>query len=293
MERLYRLNNYALAMCLYLLNGHTLNFSTNVPEIDILLREDLLHYFDYVRFSIGAEARLFEVAHSHDYCSVRVARGREKDLKQCLNNYAEAMVKNNLESSENVLTWKNELKAFVDKIKTSGFNPKSYNAEIDEMHIILYGVTQELFTLKELRVILNEEFMNFGTRTPEGDVDCGDGSEFHEQMDIHCNVDVSLMVNKNSEAEKEDNTRLTDKPLLLYRIILRRSYHNSCDITLGDLFGDEKEHLFPSFSAMKMAIGRINKYYKAKYNVNYLFVSKVKNTSNHLYRITYAENDNE
>lgn len=291
MERLYRLNNYALAMCLYLLNGHTLNFSTNVPEIDILLREDLLHYFDYVRFSIGAEARLFEVAHSHDYCSVIVARGREKELKQCLGHYVNALLKDDLYCSENVPSWKQDLRSFIDKAKTSGFNLKSYNVAIDDMHVILYGVIQKVFTLKNLNITTDEYFENFGTRTPEGDVDCGDGSEFHKQLKVHCTVDVETFISRQNKKNTNSSDKFTNQEDWLYKYICEATGHVSTSIPMQfELIDvDQTEpNTFHNFNSLKQAYHRLNKRYFEKYGVKG-FVKKVKNED--LFRITFAKND--
>lgn len=291
MKKLNRLNNYSVALCLYLLEGNHLGFEINVPVQDVLLREDLFHYFDYIRYNIGAELGLFEVEQSSNYCSVKVARGREKELGQCLGHYVNALLKDELDCSENVPSWKQDLKLFIDKAKTSGFNLKSYNVAIDDMHVVLYGVIQKMFTLKNLNITNTEYFENFGTRTPEGDVDCGDGSEFHKQLDIRCNVDVAAFISRQNKKNTNSSDKFTNQEDWLYKYICDATGHVSCSIPMMFELIDvdqTKSNTFSNFKSFKQAYYRLNDRYEAKYGVRPL-VDKVRNED--LFRITFAKND--
>lgn len=284
-----RLDNYSIALCLYFLKGNTLSIDCSTPDI-MDLKEDLFHYFDVIRYSIGAKPKLFNITLFNTSCSISVSN-RLDELRQCLTDYVDDLTKNKLESSVNVLAWKQEYNKFIAKVKSSGYNLQSYNATLEDMHVILYGVISDIFALKRIDIIPNDNFEPFGTRTIDNDVDCADGSGLYKQLQMICTIDIESYINKQSKDNQEKTLNISGKTEILYRIIRKRAHGEDCLITLGDLVGLEDNHLFKSETAMRQAIKRINDYYASKYTTKVLFVSKRRDESDYTCRISYAPDD--
>lgn len=287
-----RLDNYAIAFCLYFLNGNTLSLST-VPSN--ALPDDLHDYFDLLRANLGVKLpALFQIQRNNDYCDVFVNSSRFDELKKSLTEYTNLLIEDKLDSSRNVLAWKNKLKAFIDKAKSSGYNLQSYNVTVKDIHVVLYGLMLELFTLKHIDIIPDEVVSSFYGRDTSGDVEGGDVKDFYKQFKVRCIVDIETFINQITQKKPEStNKTLSSKDSKLYQHILRRSHHIDCNISLKDqidLFGNDEDKPYKTEPSLKQAILRINNYYKDKYSVGYLFIRKIKG-EDYLYRVKYAESD--
>ena len=283
-----RLDNYSIALCLYLLKGNVLCINTTVFET---LQDDLHHYFDSLRSYLGAEPALFKLERYNGHCNVLVEKARRKELKDLLAKYVDMLVIDKLTCRSNVLSWKNELKEFVARAKNSGYNLKTYNVTVDDMHVILYGFTQEKFELNKIDIIPDEVVPCFYDRDTSGDVENGDISKFHECLKVNCTIDLSACIN-NQDNEKRKYT-LSGKTLWLYKYIRKNSYGIDCEISLEHLVGSKEDNKpYPTNSALKQALKRINDYYKDKYSTTILFVSKIKNGKTRFScDIKYAQDD--
>jgi hypothetical protein len=301
-----RLNNYSIALCLYFLRDKYITPKTNVssqdilsclyfdpylPDSDILLKEDLFHYFDVLRSCLETNLKLFNVEYNGLCCIVRVTRGYEEKLEQCLNNYVNALIEDELDSSENRFSWQKELKVFINKVKKSEFNLKSYNVAIEDMHVVLYGVLLKKFKLNRFEITPAEHFENFGTRTPEGLVACGDGSKFFEQLNVSCNIDLQTYINNLNKKNVNKSSAFTSQEDWLYKYICDKTGYTSSSIPMQFELIDpdqSKPNTFKNFDSLKQAYHRLNKRYEKKYGVKN-FIKKVKNED--LFRITFAKND--
>lgn len=130
-----RLDNYAITLCLYFFEGYKLTLETTTFDN---LAEDLHGYFESLRAFLDIkEPNLFQVE-QYDVCyDVTLSSNRKNELREHLTKYVELLAKDELISKSNVLSWKNELKTFINKAKTSGYNLKSYNVTVDDMHVVL------------------------------------------------------------------------------------------------------------------------------------------------------------
>lgn len=229
------------------------------------------------------------------YCRISLERDRQKELQELLANYVDELEKDNLKSNDNILSWQNELKAFVKKAKTSEYNLKSYNVSIEDMHVTLYGIIQNLFTLNRIEIGLydGDIIPTFLIRDTSGDVIGEDVSKFYDSLQIRCNVDISSFINK--QENKTNNYNISGKTLLLYKKI--RNFTNGYDSEIPlENFISEKEDGKPyqSENSLKQAIYRINNYYKATYSTTTPFISKIRNGQTRFScKITYAPNDND
>lgn len=289
-----RLSNYAIALCLYFLNDNILSINTVPYET---LPDDLHDYFDLLRVNLGVEQpALFEIQRHNGYCDVLVGRNRLDNLKKNLTKYNSLLIKDKLDSSRNVLTWKNELKAFINKAKSSGYNLQYYNVTVEDMHVVLYGLILGLFTLKHIDITPDEVVSCFYDRDTSGDVEGGDVTDFYKQLKVCCTVDIETFINKISQKkQKASNEKLTPKDSDLYKLIRRRSYHADNNISLKDqidIYKNDDDKPYKTEPSLKETIKRINQYYKVKYNVKHLFVRKLRG-EDYLYKVKYAENDKE
>lgn len=283
-----RLDNYSIALCLYLLKGNTLYINTTVFET---LPDDLHDYFDLLRSYLGAEQpALFKLERYNEHCDVILDKTRKKELKELLTKYVDDLVKDKLESRSNVLSWKNELKAFVNKAKASGYNMKSYNVSVEDMHVVLYGLIQNIFKLNHIDIIPDEVVPCFYDRDTSGDVESGDVSKFYECLKVSCTVDVSTFMNKQTQKNTKHSPNST-KEDWLYKYICEATGRVSTSIPMQFKLIDvdqSEPNTYPNLESFKMSYNRLNKRYYDKYGVKH-FVKKVKNED--LFRITFAKND--
>ena len=283
-----RMENYAVALCLYLLEGNTLSINTTAFET---LPDDLHDYLDLLRYNLGAEPALFKIERYSGYCDIMLEKTRQNELKELLTKYVDSLVKNNLDSINNVLSWNIELKEFVDSAKGSGYNLKSYNVAIDDMHVVLHGLMQNIFTLKRINIIPDEVVPSFYNRDISGDVENGDISRFHDCLKVECTVDISTFMNKQNQKNSTHSPNST-KEDFLYRYICEKTGRVSTSIPMQFELIDvdqAKPNTYPNFQSLKMSYNRLNKLYEKKYGVKH-FVKKVKNED--LFRIIFAQNDN-
>lgn len=283
-----RLDNYSIALCLYLLEGNTLSINTTVFET---LPDDLHDYFDLLRYNLGTEQpALFKLNRYNGYCDITLDKTREKEIKELLTKYVDELVKDNLESTDNVLSWKTELKAFVDKAKASGYNMKSYNVSVEDMHVILYGFIQNILKLNHIDIIPDEVVPYFYDRDTSGDVESGDVSKFYECLKVSCTVDISTYINKQTKKNTKHSPNST-KEDWLYKYICQKTGRVNTYISMQfELIDPDqtKPNTYPNFQSLKMSYNRLNKRYEKKYGIKH-FVKKVKNENN--FRITFAKND--
>lgn len=284
-----RLDNYAIAFCLYFLNGNTLSLST-VPSD--ALSDDLHDYFDLLRANLGVKLpALFQIQRYNGYCDVFVNSSRFDELKKSLTEYTNLLIEDKLDSSRNVLAWKNKLKAFIDKAKSSGYNLQSYNVTVKDIHVVLYGLMLEVFELKHIDIIPDEVVSSFYNRDTSGDVEGGDVTDFYKQLEVHCTVDIETFISKQNKKNVNSSSAFTAQEDWLYKYICDKTGHASCSIPmqLELIDPDQSEpNTFPNFKSFKQAYHRLNKRYESKYGVK-PFVKKVKNED--LFRITFAKND--
>lgn len=289
-----RLDNYAIALCIYFMAGNVLDVSkTAFPGIS----EDLNAYFFGLQSKLStSKTELFDVKDVLGlYCRIPLERDRQKELQELLTNYVDELEKDNLKSNDNILSWQNELKAFVKKAKTSEYNLKSYNVSIEDMHVTLYGIIQNLFTLNRIEIGLydGDIIPTFLIRDTSGDVIGEDVSKFYDSLQIRCNVDISSFINK--QENKKNNYNISGKTLLLYKKI--RNFTNGYDseIPLENFIGEKEDgNPYQSENSLKQAIYRINNYYKATYSTTTPFISKIRNGQTRFScKITYAPNDND
>lgn len=289
-----RLDNYAIALCLYLFKGNTLSINTVPYE---MLPDDISDYFGSLRAYLAVEQLgLFQIQRYGNYCDVSVDKRRLEELKKGLVDYTNLMIKDKLDSSRNVLAWKNELKSFIDKVKSTRYNLQSYNVTVNDMHIVLYGLMQELFELKRIDIIPDEVVSSFYNRDTSGEVEGGDVTDFYKQLEVHCTVNIKTFINQiTQKKQKTSSKNLTPKDSKLYQLIRRRSYHADNNISLKDqidIYGNDEYKPYKTEPSLKEATRRINRYYENKYNVNHLFISKIKG-EDYLYKVKYAESDKE
>lgn len=284
-----RLDNYSIALCLYLLEGKVLSINTTIFET---LAEDLHDYFDLLRYNLGAEQPdLFKLEYHQAYCDVLVEDTRSIELKELLTKYVDVLIKDKLTSKSNVFSWKNELKAFINKAKSSDCNLKSYNVTVKDMHVVLYGLMQDLFKLQHIDITPDEVVPCFYHRDTSGDVECGDVSKFHECLKVTCALDVSAFMNKQSKKNTTHSPNST-KEDWLYKYICEKTGRVSTSIPMQFELVDPdqtKPNTYPTFQSLKMSYKRLNERYEKKYGVKH-FVKKVKNED--LFRIDFAKNDN-
>lgn len=289
-----RLDNNAIALCLYLLNGNILSINTVPYET---LPDDLHDYFDLLRVNLGVEQpALFKIQRHNGYCDVLVDKNRLDNLKKSLAEYSNLLIKDKLDSSRNVLTWKNELKSFIDKAKSSSYNLQSYNVTVKDIHIVLYGIMLGLFTLKRINIIPDKVVSCFYDRDTSGDVEGGDVTDFYKQFKVHCTIDIETFISSQITKKKHEKSykTLAPKDKKLYQLIRRRSCCTDNTISLKDqidIFGND-EKPYKTEPSLKEAIRRINRYYEIKYSVKHLFISKIKG-EDYLYEVKYAESDKE
>lgn len=286
-----RLDNYAIALCIYFMAGNVLDVSkTAFAEIS----DDLNAYFFGLQSKIStSKTELFDVKDVLGlYCRISLERDRQKELQELLANYVDELEKDNLKSNDNILSWQNELKAFVKKAKTSEYNLKSYNVSIEDMHVALYGIIRNLFTLNRIEIGLydGDIIPTFLIRDTSGDVIGEDVSQFYDSLQVRCNVDISSYMDKQNKKNATHSPYPT-KEDWLYKYICKKTGGISSSIPMQFELIDvdrTKPNTYPNFQSFKQSYSRLNKRYEQKYGVKY-FVKKVKNED--LFRITFAKND--
>lgn len=183
------------------------------------------------------------------------------------------------------------MKAFINKAKSSDYNLKSYNVTVEDMHVVLFGLMQDLFKLLNIDIISEEVVPSFYHRDTAGDVENGDVSKFYECLKVTCTLDISTFMNKQNKKNTTYSPNST-KEDLLYKYICEMTGHISTSIPMQfELIDPDRTrpNTYPNFQSLKMSYKRLNERYERKYGVKY-FVRKVKNED--LFRITFAQNDN-
>lgn len=284
-----RLDNYAIALCLYLLNGNMLDFGF-APYGDVA--ENIQIYFNMLQNNLGVEEpKLFQLLCLGSSCCVTVESNKRELLKKSLVEYNNLLIKDKLYSSTNVLTWENELKSFINKAKSSGYNLQSYCVTVDDIHIVLYGLMQELFTLKHIYIIPDEALFCFYERDTSGDIVGGDVTDFYKQLKVHCTIDIKTFISKQNKKNVNKSSAFTAQEDWFYKYICDKTGHKSCLIPMQFELIDpdqSKPNTFQNFKSFKQAYHRLNKRYTNKYGVEQ-FVKKVRNED--LFKITFAKND--
>lgn len=285
-----RLDNYAIAICIYFMAGNVLDVNkTAFPEI----LDDLNAYFFGLQSKLStSETELFNIEAYLSYYRISLGKEKQKELQELLTNYVDELEKDKLKSNDNILSWKNELKAFVKKVKASEYNLKSYNVAIEDMHVILYGIIRNLFILNCIEIGLydDEVIVPFLTRDSSGDVVGKDVSKFYDSLQVSCNVNISSFMNKQNKKNATHSPYPT-KEDWLYKYICEKTGGISSSIPMQFELIDvdrTKPNTYPNFQSFKQSYNRLNKRYEQKYGVKY-FVKKVKNED--LFQITFAKND--
>lgn len=286
---MYRLHNHAIALYLYLLEDKKLSIETS-PSCN--LADDLHDYFDILRALLGInEPGVVKIEPYDNCCDVTLNSNRKDELREHLTKYVELLTKDELTSENNVLSWKNELKTFINNAKNSGYNLKSYNVAVEDMQVILYGLTQNLFMLKSIGIIPDEIVDSFFSRNTSGEAEEVHVEDFYRQLKVSCTVDIESYINKQNKKNVNASSAFTTQEDWLYNYICQKTGRKDCSIPMQFELIDvdqTKPNTFRNFEALKQACYRLNKRYKQIYNVK-SFVKKVKNED--LFRITFAPND--
>ncbi|OLA74131.1 MAG: hypothetical protein BHW62_05770 [Acinetobacter sp. CAG:196_36_41] len=286
---MYRLDNHAIALYLYLLEDKKLSIETT-PSCN--LADDLHEYFDILRALLDInEPGVVSIEPYDNCCDVTLNSNRKDELREHLTKYVELLTKDELVSKDNVLSWKNELKTFINNAKNSGYNLKSYNVTVEDMQVVLYGLMQNLFMLKRIDIIPDEMVYYFFSRNTSREAEnvCVEG--FYKQLKVSCTVDIESYINKQNKKNVNTSSAFTTQEDWLYRYICETTGHVSTSIPMQiDLVDVDqtKPSTFPNFEALKQACYRLNKRYEKKYGLK-PFIKKVKNED--LFHITFAPND--
>lgn len=159
------------------------------------------------------------------------------------------------------------------------------------MHVVLYGLMQNLFMLKRIDIILDEIVYCFYGRNAAGDAEEVHLENFYNQLKVSCTVDIESYINKQNKKNVNTSSAFTAQEDWLYNYICQKTGHSGCSIPMQFELIDidqDKPNTFRNFEALKQACYRLNKRYERKYGVK-SFVKKVRNED--LFRITFAQND--
>lgn len=248
---MYRLDNHTIALYLYLLEDKKLSIETTY-FCD--LADDLHEYFDILRARLDInEPGVVNIKPYSTCCDVTLNSNRKDELREHLTKYVELLTKDELISENNVLSWKNELKTFINNAKNSGYNLKSYNVTVKDMHVVLYGLMQNLFMLKRIDIIPDEIVYCFYSRNASGDAEEVHVENFYNQLKVSCTVDIESYINKQNKKNVNTSSAFTVQEDWLYNYICKKTGHSDCSIPMQFELIDidqDKPNTFRNFEAL-------------------------------------------
>ncbi len=208
-----RLPDYSLAILLHLFNGNPIDVNLSADEN---LAEDFNYYFDTLEIKLQEDrldkdskpSKIFYRSHSIGNYHVSVI-GKSRDiLQECLANYSQNLVNNELEAEENVLLWNKEYQQFLQKVIDSGLNNRDYHLQSEDVHSVINGIITGLITLQSTSLIVDEGVTCFYNRDLSGNIESVNLDKFHNSITFEGVVDLSRAITQFEPVFQAQNNHI-------------------------------------------------------------------------------------